>query len=106
VGRQGLNDATRNQNSPSGTAPSDYTFGGILVLRNQYPCSIYRTGTRMFLELIRLQGAHDGNLCLRNGYSGWAFVVSAGKRYADEGYFERPMTVKRKRTKTPTTFTK
>jgi hypothetical protein len=25
--------------------------------------------------------------------SGWAFIVSAGKRYADEGYFEERLTM-------------
>jgi hypothetical protein len=44
----GLNDATRNQEFTVGTAPSDYTFGGICGTQEiNTRASIYRTGTRI-----------------------------------------------------------
>ncbi len=42
----GLNDATRNQEFTTGSAPSDYTFGGILGTQEiNTRASIYRPGT-------------------------------------------------------------
>jgi hypothetical protein len=44
----GLNDATRNQEFTMGSAPSDYTFGGILGTQEiNTRASIYRPGTRV-----------------------------------------------------------
>ena len=44
----GLNDATRNQEFTMGSAPSDYTFGGILGTQEiNTRASIYRKGTRL-----------------------------------------------------------
>jgi hypothetical protein len=41
----------------------------------------------LFREPIQI-GAQMGIFASGMNSSGWAFVVSAGKRYADEGYFE------------------
>lgn len=87
----GLNDATRNQEFTIGTAPSDYAFGGILGTQEiNTRASIYRTGTRITVSGTntnynwRMMGTFASGM----SNSGWAFVVSAGKRYAEEGYFE------------------
>jgi hypothetical protein len=87
----GLNDATRNQEFSIGTAPSDYTFGGILGTQEiNTRASIYRTGTRITVSGTntnyswRTMGTYASGM----GSSGWALVVSAGKRLAQEGYFE------------------
>ncbi|MEZ7498336.1 TonB-dependent receptor [Flavobacterium sp. Arc3] len=87
----GLNDATRNQEFTVGTAPSDYTFGGILGTQEiNTRASIYRPGTRITVSGTntnynwRMMGTFASGM----SDSGWALVVSAGKRYAEEGYFE------------------
>jgi hypothetical protein len=51
-----------------GTAPSDYTFGGILGTQEiNTRASIYRTGTRITVSGTNTNiGAHDGHLCFRN----------------------------------------
>ncbi|GEL10290.1 Outer membrane receptor proteins, mostly Fe transport [Flavobacterium glycines] len=87
----GLNDATRNQEFSIGTAPSDYTFGGILGTQQiNTRASVYRSGCR-----ISFAGTNTNyNWRMMATYvsgmsnSGWAYVVSAGKRYAQEGYFD------------------
>ena len=87
----GLNDATRNQEFTVGTAPSDYTFGGILGTQEiNTRASIYRTGTRITVSgtNTNYRGRMMGTFASGMSNSGWAFVVSAGKRYAEEGYFE------------------
>lgn len=87
----GLNDATRNQEFTVGTAPSDYTFGGILGTQEiNTRASIYRTGTRITVSGTntnyswRMMGIFASGM----SDSGWALVISAGKRYAQEGYFD------------------
>jgi hypothetical protein len=87
----GLNDALRNQEFSIGTAPSDYTFGGILGTQEiNTRASIYRPGTRISFSGTntnyswRMMGTYASGMNAR----GWAFVVSAGKRWAQEGYFE------------------
>jgi hypothetical protein len=87
----GLNDATRNQEFTIGTAPSDYTFGGILGTQEiNTRASIYRTGTRITVSGTNTNYSGRIMAIFASGMSnkGWAFVVSAGKRYATEGYFE------------------
>lgn len=87
----GLNDATRNQEFTMGSAPSDYTFGGILGTQEiNTRASIYRPGNR-----ISFSGANT-NYSLRGMYThasgldkdGWAYVVSVSGRVAKEGHFE------------------
>ena len=87
----GLNDATRNQEFSIGTAPSDYSFGGILGTQEiNTRASIYRPGTRITFSGTntnyswRTMGTYASGM----GSSGWALVISAGKRLADQGYFE------------------
>ena len=87
----GLNDATRNQEFTSGSAPSDYTFGGILGTQEiNTRASIYRPGSRISFSGTntnyswRTMGTHASGM----NKDGWAFVVSASRRWAQEGYFE------------------
>jgi hypothetical protein len=87
----GLNDATRNQEFTMGTAPSDYTFGGILGTQEiNTRASIYRKGSRISFSGTntnynwRAMGTHVSGM----NKDGWAFVVSASRRWAQEAYFE------------------
>lgn len=87
----GLNDATRNQEFTSGSAPSDYTFGGILGTQEiNTRASIYRRGARISFSGTntnyswRTMGTYASGM----NTNGWAFVVSASRRWAQEGYFE------------------
>ena len=87
----GLNDATRNQEFTTGTAPSDYTFGGILGTQEiNTRASIYRKGTRISASGTNTNYTGRGMITHASGMSakGWAFVVSASGRTANEGYFE------------------
>lgn len=87
----GLNDATRNQEFTNGSAPSDYTFGGIAGTQEiNTRASIYRPGTRIsFLNTNtnysnRTMATHASGM----DKNGWAYVVSAGRRWAQDGYYE------------------
>ena len=87
----GLNDATRNQEFTNGSAPSDYSFGGIAGTQEiNTRASLYRKGTRLsFLNTntnyaFRTMGTHSSGMST----DGWAFTISAGRRWAQEGYFE------------------
>lgn len=87
----GLNDATRNQEFTMGSAPSDYTFGGILGTQEiNTRASIYRKGSRVSFSGTntnyswRMMGTTASGL----NQDGWAYVISAGRRWANEGYFE------------------
>ena len=87
----GLNDATRNQEFTTGSAPSDYTFGGILGTQEiNTRASIYRKGSRVSFSSTntnyswRTMGTHASGM----DSDGWAFVISGGRRWAQEGYFE------------------
>lgn len=87
----GLNDATRNQEFTMGSAPSDYTFGGILGTQEiNTRASVYRPGNRVSFSGTntnyswRMMGTAASGM--RN--DGWAYVISAGRRWAEEAYFE------------------
>ena len=87
----GLNDATRNQEFTTGSSPSDYVFGGIGGTQEiNTRASIYRPGTRVsFLNTntnyeFRMMGTNASGM----DKNGWAYVVSAGRRWAQNGYFE------------------
>jgi hypothetical protein len=87
----GLNDATRNQEFTMGSAASDYTFGGILGTQEiNTRASIYRKGSRVSFSGTntnynwRTMGTHVSGM----NSKGWAFVVSASRRWAQEAYFE------------------
>lgn len=87
----GLNDATRNQEFTMGSAPSDYTFGSALGTQEiNTRASYYRPGSRVSMSGTntnyswRMMGTHASGM----DKEGWAFVVSASRRWAQEGYFE------------------
>jgi len=87
----GLNDATRNQEFTMGSAPSDYTFGGILGTQEiNTRASYYRPGTRLSFSGTntnyswRMMGTHASGM----NKDGIAYVISASRRWAEEGYFE------------------
>lgn len=87
----GLNDATRNQEFTMGSAPSDYTFGSILGTQEiNTRASIYRPGTRVSFSGTntnyswRTMATHASGL----DKDGFAYVLSASRRWAQEGYFE------------------
>lgn len=87
----GLNDATRNQEFTSGSAPSDYTFGGILGTQEiNTRASLYRKGSRVSFSGTntnyswRTMGTYVSGM----NKDGWAFVISGSRRWANEGYFE------------------
>jgi hypothetical protein len=87
----GLNDATRNQEFTSGSAPSDYTFGGILGTQEvNTRASIYRRGARISYSGTNTNYSWRAMGTYASGMNtdGWAFVVSASRRWAQEGYFE------------------
>lgn len=87
----GLNDATRNQEFTMGSAPSDYTFGGILGTQEiNTRASIYRPGTRLSVAgaNTNYSGRLMGTTASGMRKDGWAYVVSASRRFADEGYFD------------------
>lgn len=87
----GLNDATRNQEFTLGSAPSDYTFGGILGTQEiNTRASLYRKGTRISQSGTntnyswRTMFTHNSGL-MENG---WAYSISGSRRWAQVGYFE------------------
>ncbi len=87
----GLNDATRNQEFTDGSKPSDYSFGGIAG--TQYistRASIYRPGTRISFLGTNTNYNYRAMATFASGMdkNGWAFVVSGGRRWAQEGYFD------------------
>ena len=87
----GLNDATRNQEFTMGSAPSDYTFGGILGTQEiNTRASTYRKGTRISMSGTNTNYSWRSMATHVSGMNkeGWAFVVSGSRRWAQEGYFE------------------
>jgi len=87
----GLNDATRNQEFTMGSAPSDYTFGGILGTQEiNTRASIYRPGARVSFSSTNTNYSFRAMGTYASGMdkNGWAYVISAGRRWAEEGYFE------------------
>lgn len=87
----GLNDATRNQEFTNGSAPSDYTFGGIAG--TQYistRASVYRPGTRISFLGTNTNYSYRAMATHASGMdkNGWAYVISGGRRWAQEGHFD------------------
>ena len=87
----GLNNVLRNQEFSVGTAASNYAFGGVLGTQQIFTrASLYRKGTQLTFSgsnttySLRAIGTYASGV----NAEGWAYVVSAGKRWADEGYFE------------------
>lgn len=87
----GLNDATRNQEFTMGSGPSDYTFGSILGTQEiNTRASIYRPGTRISYSGTNTNYSWRGMATHASGLDkdGWAYVISASRRWAGEGYFD------------------
>ncbi|PXY39715.1 TonB-dependent receptor [Flavobacterium cheongpyeongense] len=87
----GLNDVLRNQEFSIGASPSNYTFGGALGTQQIYTqASAYRKGTRISFSGTNTNYNWRTMVTYASGMksSGWAYVFSVGKRWADEGYFE------------------
>lgn len=87
----GLNDATRNQEFTNGSAPSDYTFGSLLGTQEiNTRASLYRPGTRVSFSGTstnydwRAMGTYASGMSRK----GFAYVISASRRWAQEGHFE------------------
>jgi hypothetical protein len=87
----GLNDATRNQEFTNGSSPSDYTFGSILGTSEiNTRASLYRKGNRISVSgtNTNYNGRLMGTIASGMRNDGWAYVISASRRFANEGYFE------------------
>ncbi len=87
----GLNDATRNQEYTNGSAPSDYSFGGILGTEEiNTRASLYRPGNRISMAgtNTNYSGRIMGTTASGMRKDGWAYVVSASRRFTNDGYFE------------------
>jgi hypothetical protein len=87
----GINDVLRNQEISIGTNPSDFSFGDLLATQNiSTQASQYRKGTRISFSGTNTNYQWRTMVTYASGMNenGWAFVISAGKRYAREGYFE------------------
>ncbi|MFH6933964.1 TonB-dependent receptor [Flavobacterium sp. FlaQc-30] len=87
----GLNNVLRNQDFSIGTAASNYTFGGILGTQQIFTrASLYRKGSQLTFSGSNTTYSLRAIATYASGMSasGWAYVVSGGKRWADEGYFE------------------
>jgi hypothetical protein len=87
----GLNDATRNQEFTMGSAPSDYTFGGALGTQEiNTRASVYRPGSRISFAGTNTNYKYRmmGTIASGMRKDGWAYTISAGRRWADEAYFE------------------
>lgn len=87
----GLSDATRNQEFTTGSSPSDYTFGSLLGTQEiNTRASIYRPGTRISFSGTstnydwRAMATHASGMSRK----GFAYVISASRRWAQEGHFE------------------
>jgi hypothetical protein len=87
----GLNDATRNQEFTNGSAPSDYVFGGIAGTQEiNTRASIYRPGTRLSFLTTNTNYSYRAMVTHASGMNknGWAFTISAGRRWSEQAYFE------------------
>ncbi|MGQ2984290.1 carboxypeptidase regulatory-like domain-containing protein [Flavobacterium sp.] len=87
----GLNDATRNQEFTMGSTPSDYTFGNILGTQEiNTRASAFRPGGRISFSGTNTNYNWRAMATYASGMNanGWAYVVSASRRWAQEGYFE------------------
>ena len=87
----GLNDATRNQEFTTGLAPSDFAFGGIVGTNEiDTRASLYRPGNR--ISIAGTNSNYNGRLMGTTSSGmrkdGWAYTVSASRRYGEDAYFE------------------
>lgn len=87
----GLNDATRNQEYTTGTAPSDYTFGSLLGTQAiTTRASAFRKGSRLSFAGTNTYYSYRAMATYASGLTanGFAYVVSGSRRGAKEGYFD------------------
>lgn len=87
----GLNNVLRNQEFSIGAAASNYTFGSILGTQQiATRASMYRKGGQLTFSgsNSNFNWRSMGTYASGMNVSGWAYVISAGKRWSDEGYFE------------------
>lgn len=87
----GLNNVLRNQEFSIGAAPSNYTFGGILGTQQIFTrASMYRKGGQLAFSGSNTTYNWRAIATYASGMNalGWAYTISAGKRWSDEGYFE------------------
>ncbi|WP_289664284.1 carboxypeptidase-like regulatory domain-containing protein [Flavobacterium panacagri] len=87
----GLNNVLRNQEFSVGTTASSYTFGGILGTQQiTTRASSYRKGSSITFSGSNASYNWRAIASYASGMNsyGWAYAVSAGKRWAEEGYFE------------------
>lgn len=87
----GLNDATRNQEFTTGSTPSDYTFGSLLGTQAiNTRASAFRKGSRLSFAGTNTFYRYRAMATYASGLNakGFAYVVSASRRGAGEGYFE------------------
>lgn len=87
----GLNDATRNQEYTTATAPSDYTFGSLLGTQAMNTrASAFRKGSRLSFAATNTYYNYRAMATYASGPApnGFSYVVSASRRGAGEGYFE------------------
>jgi hypothetical protein len=87
----GLTDATRNQEFTSGLTPSDYAFGGIVGTNEiNTRASLYRPGNRISMAgtNTNYNGRIMGTTSSGMRKDGWAYTISASRRFGDDGYFE------------------
>ena len=78
----GLNDATRNQEFTLGSAPSDYTFGGILGTQEiNTRASLYRKGTRISMAGTNTNYSWRSMVTHNSGLmdNGWAYSISGSR---------------------------
>lgn len=87
----GLNDAFRNQEFSNGIAASDHTFGGILGATNfSTRASDYQAVKKISASSTNKSYSGRAMATYASGWNknNWAFVVSASRRFAQEGYIE------------------
>jgi hypothetical protein len=87
----GLNDAFRNQEFSNGIAASDHAFGGILGATNfSTRASDYQAVKKVSVSSTNKSYTGRAMASYASGWykKDWAFVVSASRRMAQEGYIE------------------
>ena len=87
----GLNDATRNKEISIGISPSNYTFGGVGGTTNMITrASSFRKGVKLTYSSTNRSYRNRLMVTAATGMqdNGWAFTVSASRRWAQEGYVE------------------
>ena len=87
----GLNDAFRNQEFSNGISASDFSFGGILGATNfSTRASDYQAVKKVSVSSTNKSYTGRAMATYASGWNkkDWAFVVSASRRMADEGYIE------------------